>query len=79
MIELTEQQQRVMDGEQKPVHVIDPRTNEDYVLLRADQYNKLKDLIQPGPLTAEERETVMKGVWRRANWDDPRMDDYDRS
>jgi hypothetical protein len=33
--------------------------------------------LEAGPLTADERCVILRGVWERAGWDDPRMDDYD--
>jgi hypothetical protein len=77
MIELTEQQQKVLDTAESPPRVLDPRTSQGYVLVTAELYERLKDLLDPGPLTEDERRTILQGVWRRANWDDPRMDDYD--
>jgi len=77
MIELTEQQQLALDTASLPPRVRDPRTNRAYVLVAAEQYERLKDLLDPGPLTADERRVIVQGVWRRANWDDPRMDAYD--
>jgi hypothetical protein len=29
-----------------------------------------------GPLTISERETILRGVWSRADWDDASMDEY---
>jgi len=77
MIELTEQQQQALDAASSPPRVLDPRTQRTYVLVTAEQYERLQDLLAPGPLTAEERRVILQGVWRRASWDDPRMDDYD--
>jgi hypothetical protein len=77
MIELTQQQQQALDVGPSPPRVLDPRTNRTYVLVTAEQYERLKDLLDPGPLTADEKRHILQGVWRRANWDDPCMDDYD--
>ena len=77
MIELTEQQQLALDTEPSPARVIDPRTRKAYVLVDADQFEKVSDLLAPGPLTERERQTILQGVWNKANWDDPRMDAYD--
>lgn len=77
MIELTEHQQAVLDTAELPPRVLDPRTSRAYVLVAAELYDRLKDLLDPGPLSEDERRIILQGVWRRANWDDPRMDDYD--
>lgn len=43
MIELTEQQRGELGGRQ-PVEVRDPRTNEVYVLIRKDVYERVRDI-----------------------------------
>jgi hypothetical protein len=77
MIELTAQQQKLLDAGESPPRVLDPRTSQAYVLVSAELYERLKQLLDPGPLTEEERRIVLQGIWRRANWDDPHMTDYD--
>jgi hypothetical protein len=77
MIELTEQQEQVLDASPSPPKVLAPHTNRTYVLVPSEVYERLEDLLDPGSLTVEERRTILQGVWKRANWDDPRMDDYD--
>ena len=37
---------------------------------------ELQDLLETGPPTGAERQAILKGVWDRAGWDDPRMDAY---
>jgi hypothetical protein len=62
-IELTEQQRTQAEGGSPPV-VTDPETGTEYVLIRADVYAKLRAAVD--------------GVTRRAGWDDPALDDYER-
>ena len=62
MIELTEEQGRQL-AQPGTAEVRDPRTNETYVLVRADVYQRMKAIID--------------GFTRRAGWDDPEMDVYD--
>jgi hypothetical protein len=64
MIELTQQQRAEMD-KQQPALVRDPATNEVYVLLRKDVYERVRDIIRE--------------VNERADWDDPTFDVYDRN
>ena len=45
MIELTEEQARAMEGQKKPLHVLNPRTHETYVLIRQDIYDLTCTLI----------------------------------
>jgi len=63
MIELTEEQQRELANGQLP-KVHDPRTDETYVLVRADVYERMRAIID--------------GATKRAGWDDPALDDYER-
>jgi hypothetical protein len=63
MIELTEEQRGELEGRQ-PVEVRDPRTNEVYVLLRKDVYERVRRIVRE--------------VNERADWDDPAFDVYDR-
>ena len=44
MIELTEQEQQAVDAEREP-RLIDPRTNEAYVLVRANLFDRFKALL----------------------------------
>jgi hypothetical protein len=62
MIELTEEQRRELDTV-GPVRARDPKTNETFILVRADVYERMRAFID--------------GYARRAGWDDPEMDIYD--
>jgi hypothetical protein len=77
MIELTEQQEQALDASPLPLRVLAPHTNRTYVLVTSEVYERLGDLLEPGSLSESERCVILQGVWQRANWDDPRMDDYD--
>ena len=77
MLELNGEQQQALTAQGETLNLIDPRTQRVYVLLPQEQYERLKNLPEPGPLTEEERRVILRGVWERANWDDPRMDDYE--
>lgn len=46
-IELTEQQQRVLDAiGDAPVSVVDPRTSAAYVLVPASEYEAIRELME---------------------------------
>jgi hypothetical protein len=57
------------DGD--PITVVDPTTNESYVLVPAQEYARLSSdqFVSESYLLQEE-------VARAAGWDDPEMDDY---
>jgi hypothetical protein len=64
-ITLTEEQRRAAaEAGGGPVPVNDPETDTAYVLVRADIYERLR--------------AVVDGISRRAGWDDPEMDVFDR-
>jgi hypothetical protein len=46
-IQLTEQQQRALDSARPTLpQVVDPRTNAEYVLIPAAEYESVRDLIE---------------------------------
>ncbi len=63
-------------GEQ-PLEIIDPETHQRYMLLKADVFDRLHQLLQGGPLSKEEQRFLLEQAGRRAGWDDPEMDIYD--
>jgi hypothetical protein len=62
MIELTDEQRQELEG-LEPARVRDPKTNETYMLVRADVYQRMRHIID--------------GYTRRAGWNDPGMDVYE--
>ena len=80
MIELTlEQRQAVSEQGEVPPRALDPDTHTTYVLLREEEYHRLKAL-----LTGQEDDRFLRDlhphvmeVFGREGWDDPAMDVYD--
>ncbi|MCI0461620.1 MAG: hypothetical protein L0Z62_32115 [Gemmataceae bacterium] len=56
MIELTQEQRRELQGPE-PI-VIDPETNQAYVLVRREVYERLKELYDDSPWTDEEMDAL---------------------
>ena len=77
MIELTERQMQELETpEALPPHLVNPWTKETFVLLRLDEYKRLKeDEYDDSPWTSEERHTLAWEAGRHAGWED--MDEYD--
>jgi PHD/YefM family antitoxin component YafN of YafNO toxin-antitoxin module len=77
MIELTEQQLQALEKlESTPPRVVNPRTKETFVLLRVEEYERLKDEeYDDSPWTREELETLAWEAGKQAGWED--MDEYD--
>jgi hypothetical protein len=77
MIELTAEQRQELEGP-APVRVRDPQTDETYVLVRADDYERIKDLLydyDDSPWTDEEMDMLAWEAGQMAGWDD--MSEYD--
>jgi hypothetical protein len=77
MIDLTEEQRQALDTSQGgPVRVVDPRTNAEYVILSAEVYDRLRGLLGEDMKPVDTYPAVDRAF--AEDWDDPRMDDYDR-
>jgi len=78
MIELTEQQiEALRSPGATPLRLIDPQTKETFVLLRAEEYERLRaEEYDDSPWTREELETLAWEAGKAIGWDD--MDEYDR-
>jgi hypothetical protein len=64
-LELTDDQRRALaEAGDTPPTVTDTQTHIEYVLVRADVYAKLRAIVD--------------GMTKRAGWDDPALDDYER-
>ncbi len=77
MIELTEQQMQALEKpEATPPRVVNPRTKETFVLLRVEEYERLKgEKYDDSPWTSEERHALAWEAGKHAGWED--MDEYD--
>ena len=62
MIELTEIQSQRLDDLSKPTVVIDPRTGQEYLLIRREVYESVRGILKPFG----------------RNWDNPADDDLIR-
>jgi hypothetical protein len=74
MIELTEQQAEALEqAEATPPRVLNPLTKEAFVLLRVDEYERLKgEEYDDSPWTREELQAL---AWERVKHED--WDEYD--
>jgi hypothetical protein len=57
--------------------VVDPETQVEYVIVRADLYERVKSLVEADDLTSEEKRHLLAESGKRPGWDNPEMDDYD--
>ena len=73
MIELTEQQVQALEEPESTLpRVVNPRTKEIFVLLRVDEYERLKEEYDDSPWTREELQAL---AWERIKHED--WDEYD--
>jgi PHD/YefM family antitoxin component YafN of YafNO toxin-antitoxin module len=72
MIELTEQQVEALEhAPATPPRVVNPRTKEAFVLLRVDEYERLKeDEYDDSPWTREKLQTLAWEVAERTGWEE---------
>jgi hypothetical protein len=76
MIELTDEQHQALEqNAAEPVRAIDRATSAEYVLVRADVYDRIKMLLSTEEW-AEGAYTAPMEVFARNGWDDPAMDVY---
>jgi hypothetical protein len=63
MIELTPEQTKALDAPLQPVVAVDPRTGQEYLLIRREIYDKVRLMLKPFG----------------RNWDNPADDDLIRN
>ena len=59
-----------------PVRLIDPDTNQEYVLLRTEVYDQLRPVQTD--LDPRDLYPALHRALRDEGWDDPQMDEYNR-
>lgn len=79
MLELSKQQWQELRRENAAeIRLLEPETQQQYVLLRAEVYDRLKQLlVDDGDWTPEEQLRLLAESGNRAGWDNPEMDVYD--
>ena len=80
MIAISEElRQAVNESKSKLVHLVDPETDVEYVVLPVEKFAEiLKESYEDGPLTSEEKRWLLVQAGIRAGWDDPEMDVYNK-
>ncbi len=76
MIQLTDEQRQELKA--AVPRAIDPQTQKTYVLVSEDLYERIQSLLVPNRLTHAEQRALLSAAGKRAGWDDPEMDVYDR-
>jgi hypothetical protein len=73
-LELTNLQQQAVDAEPAP-RLVDPRTGNAYVLVRADLYERLRGLLGDDLCPPDAYPIIDRAF--AEDWNDPKMADYD--
>ena len=78
MIELTpELRQAVQEHPNEPTRLLDPVTQQTFVLVRAEVYDRLRGLLyDDSEFAIHQAYALMDEVAAKAGWDDPAMDIY---
>ena len=71
-----EQRQAVEEHGGSPVYLIDPLTNTRYVLLRADQFEKVRALFEEEEYNPREAYPVVERVMQEDDVCDPTLNHY---
>jgi hypothetical protein len=67
----------VRTSQGQPIHLVNPETNVEYIILPAEIYNRIHSLFYDDePLTSDEQRNLLIQAGLRARWDDPDMDIY---
>jgi hypothetical protein len=75
VIELTEHQVEALEtSESTPPRVVNPRTKETFVMLRVEEYERLKEEYDDSPWTREELEALN---WEVVGKGEPEDDEED--
>lgn len=61
-----------------PAYVVDPQTQATFVLLSAQQYERIRPFLDDEHFDISEAYPLMDEVARSEGWDDPEMDVYDQ-
>ena len=76
MIELTNEQHEILRFDPVPIRAMDPVTNTEYILLRREVYDKIRQIVEDDDWAAGAYRAALE-VFARDGWDDPEMDAYD--
>ncbi len=73
-----ELRQLVEQAGDAPIELTDPETNQAYVLIRKEAYQRLRQQVglEMGPLSLEEQKAALAHAGKIAGWDDPALDVY---
>ncbi len=76
---LTSDLARALDAQgDTPLRTVHPVTGKVYILVSEESFARLRPLVEDDPQTPQEQQFHLQEAGRRAGWDDPAMDAYDK-
>jgi hypothetical protein len=73
--EITPDLQKVLnESHGAPVQLVDPASHQQYVILRAEFFERIKNLLDFSEPTAEESTSLLQQMGKSAGWEDPSSD-----
>jgi len=72
----TEQRQAIAEQHGQPVYVVDDSTQEQWVLVPAETYDKIRGLIGHDVSEIRESYAAQEQLAAKEGWDDPALDEY---
>jgi hypothetical protein len=82
MLELTVQQQQALDASPEPPRLVDPRTQQTYILLESAVYERLRTLLAEDGLDMRQVAVLVQQAMREDDAGDPSLEicqhDYGR-
>jgi hypothetical protein len=79
MIEFTESQLQAMEGlETGPIQIVNPRTDQTYILVPQSTYERLKSLLDISDCDPDEGDAYINEVMAEDDENDPLLESYQK-
>jgi len=62
------------EGQGSPVEVVHPESKEQFVLIRAEVYERLRSLLDLGAQSADEKKHMLQQIGKSVGWEEPSAD-----
>jgi hypothetical protein len=77
MATLTVEQRKLLTHpSDEPLRLMDPDTNQEYVLVQAEVYDQMRSVLND--VNPRDLYPALHKALETEGWDDPKMDDYNR-
>lgn len=72
--DLTPELRQAIEASSGPLELVDRQTNEHFVVIRAEVYERLKSVLDLSEPAEAERLALLQHMGRAAGWEDPSSD-----